>query len=163
SITFTNQSYVYVLDGNPITLSGYVSDLGNNTNMIDLNIALTPVPHWVDCHQGTLDIHGQLSGPVGTALNKGWDSGEVELDNGSYAGPTTIDAGALYGRVPTGSAVTVMSGATFSLEDTPLGSCTIGSLSGAGIVRLNDDLYVGGDNATTSWTGTIYSPSRLIK
>jgi outer membrane autotransporter protein len=83
----------------------------------------------------------------------------------SYAGPTTVSGGTLRagqaGAFSAGSAITIASGATLDLAGFDQ---TIGSLAGAGAVTLGSGtLTAGGNNASTTFSGTISGTGGLTK
>jgi fibronectin-binding autotransporter adhesin len=85
----------------------------------------------------------------------------------TYTGATTIQRGTLLESssfvLPPATALTVSAGAVFNTQGY---SARVGSLAGAGTVYLGfaGDLDVGGNNASTSFSGTIGGAnSRLIK
>ena len=85
--------------------------------------------------------------------------------NNTYTGTTSISAGTLRlgaaSRIADTSAVLVGGGATFDLNNF---AETVGSLAGAGNVTLGSaTLTAGGDNTTTSFSGTISGTGGLTK
>jgi outer membrane autotransporter protein len=83
----------------------------------------------------------------------------------SYAGPTTVSGGTLRagqaGAFSADSAVTIASGATLDLAGFDQ---TIGSLAGAGAVKLGaGTLTAGGNNAPTTFSGGISGTGGLTK
>ena len=79
----------------------------------------------------------------------------------TYTGPTTISSGILQlgvnNSVPSGSAVTVASGASFDVNSK---TETVGSLAGAGNITLAAGaLTAGGDNTSTTFSGVLSGTS----
>lgn len=103
----------------------------------------------------TFTILSAMSGAG--SLNKA-GAGTLALSAANtYGGSTTVAAGTLSmggpNVLPSGTAVTVLSGATFDLNG--YGE-TIGSLAGAGSVKLGlGYLITGGNNASTTFSGSI--------
>ncbi len=118
---------------------------------------------------GTVTFSGQLIDGTGTTNITKTGAGTVVLTNAAnnYDGQTDINAGTLRvttnSAVPTGSAVTVASGAKFELgtAGATSGDVTIGSLAGAGTVDLpataagTTTLTTGGNNTSTTFSGLI--------
>ena len=129
-----------------ITLNKGVSLNANGTSIVNFNGQLI---------DGTGGIGGTDITKIGT--------GTAVLGNASnnYIGATNVNAGTLRlgvaNAVPTTSAVTVASGATF---DTNALTDSIGSLAGAGNVTLGTPgaattLTIGGNNTSTTFSGVI--------
>ncbi len=83
----------------------------------------------------------------------------------AYTGATYVNGGTLElisaNAVPTGSDMTVATGATFNLNGF---NQTLGSLAGAGTVtNSSGTLTVGGDNASTTFSGSINGNGALTK
>jgi fibronectin-binding autotransporter adhesin len=80
----------------------------------------------------------------------------------SYSGDTLINAGTLTvsGSLANTSAVNILSGATYNLG----ASDTVGSITGAGNIMLNNyTLSSGGDNTSTNFSGVISGAGALTK
>ena len=145
----------FMLAGNSIVLSsGITVDSGVTGGVISLNIAEPPagaISLNLTGSSSTLAISGVISG-TGNLTELGGGSLTLTRAN-TYTGPTTVSAGTLtaaaVNTVPTASAVTVASGATFVLNGY---SQSIGSLTGAGIVTNNSfaavTLTVGNDGTS---------------
>lgn len=85
--------------------------------------------------------------------------------NNSYSGATAVNAGTLQSgsalALPSGTAVTVLAGATLNLANQ---AGTVGSLAGAGNVTLGSaTLTTGGNNLATSFTGVLSGTGGLTK
>ena len=111
----------------------------------------------------TFAVSQTLSGPGGlTKLG----AGTLTLSaTNTYRGVTTVSTGTLQAGAAdafgSNSAVTVAAGATLGLNDY---SQSIGSLAGAGNVTLGSGtLTAGGDNASTTFSGTISGSGGLTK
>jgi autotransporter-associated beta strand protein len=93
-------------------------------------------------------------------------SGTLTLSGAnSYAGATFITAGTLRlgvaSALPSNTAITVAAGATLDLNNN---NATIGSLAGAGLVKLGSGtLTTGGDNTSTTFSGIIRGTGGLTK
>ena len=120
---------------------------------------------------GTLEFNRSdavtfAGGVSGTGNLTKTGTGTLNLSGAStFTGITTVSAGTLAigtaNRLPDGSALTVASGATFSLGNF---SETVGSLAGAGSVSLGSGtLTVGGDNTSTTFTGIVAGTGGLTK
>jgi filamentous hemagglutinin family protein len=98
-----------------------------------------------------------------TSVVKNGDGVAIFSQVNTYTGATTIIEGVLSVNgmaIADTSAVTVASGATLNLA----GSETIGSLAGAGNVKLNaNTLTTGGDNTSTSYSGVMSGTGGLSK
>jgi autotransporter-associated beta strand protein len=111
-----------------------------------------------------LTWNGLISGAGGLTKD---GPGVLVLANTSnnYAGSTDIGNGILrLGAtevIPSNSAVTVGSGTTLDMNQRPE---TIGSLAGNGsIINNNAALFTGGNNASTTFSGTISGGGNLVK
>jgi T5SS/PEP-CTERM-associated repeat protein/autotransporter-associated beta strand protein len=122
---------------------------------------------------GTLNI-SMNPGLVGEGGFTKKGTGTLSLKGAStYTGPTLISAGTLRARVTdalsAASAYEVAAGATLRIS--PKTNQTIGGLAGAGTVQLDppsdDDpaaqLTLGGNNASTSFSGVLAGTGKLIK
>jgi fibronectin-binding autotransporter adhesin len=132
SVLFTNVGGSYTISGNTLTLgTGATVDTGGGNHTIDSVIAGNA---------------GLIKAGAGTLT--------LTTDN-TYSGATTISGGTLIPgtdeRIPNGSAVSVSAGATLDLGNI---SETIGSLAGAGVVNFNNSLVTGGNNTSTTFSGT---------
>lgn len=111
---------------------------------------------------GTIDTNGFDSIYDGSISGSGAltkiGAGVLDLggNNNAHTGALNVNAGTLeatFGNaIGNTSAVTVASGATLFID----GSETIGSLAGAGLLNIASarTLTTGGNNASTTWTGT---------
>ncbi|MBN2453788.1 MAG: autotransporter-associated beta strand repeat-containing protein, partial [Candidatus Omnitrophica bacterium] len=135
--------------GDDITFAGAV-DLGG-ANLLTINAGAA----------GDAGITGIVSGAGGGLTKEG--AGTLTLNGANtYTGATTVNAGILTAGIAdqafgVGSAVTVANGATLDLANN---NETIGSLAGAGTVTSTggaSSLIIGGDNTSTSFSGTIDS------
>ena len=108
----------------------------------------------------TLTFSGVISG---SGILNMTGTGTLTLNgNNTYTGATTISAGTLQkanntnNHIPDGSALSILSGATFDLNGR---SETVGSLAGAGTVTSSTTgtltLAAGGDNTSTTFSGVI--------
>jgi len=111
----------------------------------------------------TLTMSGVISG--GYALNKA-GAGTVVLNAaGIYTGATNVNAGTLQlgasNLIPNTSAVTIAGGATLNLNNN---SDTVGSIAGAGAITLGSgSLGAGGDNTSTTFSGTLSGTGNIVK
>jgi len=109
---------------------------------------------------------GQISG-TGSLIKLG--AGTLALTGANtYSGPTNINAGTLQANggnaIGDNSAVTVAAGAGLALGAGPPAPETIGSLAGAGDVRLNGQtLRTGNDNTSTTFAGSIDGTGAVVK
>ncbi|MFT3883127.1 MAG: autotransporter-associated beta strand repeat-containing protein [Gemmatales bacterium] len=112
---------------------------------------------------GTLTVSSSISGAG--ALQK-YDSGTIVLTGtNTYRGTTLISSGTLRAG---SSAAFSASSAIFinplATLDVSSFNATIGSLTGSGTVTgSNGSLSTGGDNTSTTFTGLVLGPIRLIK
>lgn len=130
----------------------------SGTTTLNRAVNLTAAPG------GTVDFTGQLTAGTGSQHVTVTGGGVVQLTNtaNNYNGATNITAGTLrLGNsevLPNGTAVSISSGATLDLNNF---NETIGSLAGdAGATvtlpgATNRTLTTGGNNATTTYAGTI--------
>ena len=112
---------------------------------------------------GNLTVSGVIAGTA--ALTKLGANTLTLSGANTWVGTTTVSAGTLKdgaaGVIPDGSALTVASGATWSLNNLDE---TIGSLAGAGSVSLGSGtLTLGGDNTSTTFTGTTSGSGLITK
>jgi outer membrane autotransporter protein len=117
----------------------------------------------VDTQANALTLAGNIVG--GGGLTK-IGAGTLTLSGPStYTGATNVNAGTLQAGVANAftplSAFTVASGATLDLNNFDQ---AVGSLAGAGAVTLGAaTLFTGGDNTSTTFSGTISGSGGLIK
>ena len=111
----------------------------------------------------SLTFSGAISG-TGSVEQAG--TGTLTLSgSNTYTGATTVSAGTLVASggsaIGDSSAVTVAKDASLTVS----GEETIGSLAGAGALTLDDAsvLSAGGDNSSTTFSGTISGTGSLIK
>jgi autotransporter-associated beta strand protein len=119
---------------------------------------------------GTFDTNGNNATLAGTISGTGGltkiGAGTLTLSGPStYTGATNVNAGTLQAGVANAftplSAFTVASGATLDLNNFDQ---AVGSLAGAGAVTLGAaTLFTGGDNTSTTFSGTISGSGGLIK
>jgi autotransporter-associated beta strand protein len=100
-------------------------------------------------------ISANLTGTA-TLIKNGGGTTTLSGTN-SYSGQTTINSGTLVlqggSAISNSNSVSVAGGATLQLD----GDETIGSLAGAGTLALTTKtLITGGNNTSTSWSGTIF-------
>ena len=108
-------------------------------------------------------VTAALAGSV--ALTKNTTGTVLISGANAYTGATTISAGTLRlgatETLPNASAVTVSAGATLDMNDL---TDTVGSLAGAGNLLLGaGTLIAGGDNTSTSFTGTAGGSGGITK
>ena len=117
----------------------------------------------VDTQANALTLAGNIVGTGGLAKI---GAGTLTLSGPStYTGATNVNAGTLQAGVANAftplSAFTVASGATLDLDNFDQ---TVGSLAGAGAVTLGAaTLSTGGDNTSTTFSGTISGTGALTK
>nr|MBA3936178.1 autotransporter-associated beta strand repeat-containing protein [Planctomycetota bacterium] len=118
-------------------------------------VSLTNGNLWVGLGNTSTTFSGVISG-AGDVTKYG--TGTLTLSGANtYTGTTMVSTGTLTdgaaGVIPDGSAVTVVSGGTWNLNNF---NETIGSLAGGGTVTLGSgNLTMGGDNTSTTFTGAI--------
>jgi autotransporter-associated beta strand protein len=139
------------IDGsNPVTINGTVT-LSPNTTLTVNNTA------------ATITLAGNVSG-AGALTKSGGGTLALSGANNTYTGPTMINGGTLQqgalNAVPSGSAVTVGSGAMFNLNNF---NDTIASLTGAGMVMLGSGTLTVGDGTSTTFSGMISGTGGLTK
>jgi autotransporter-associated beta strand protein len=112
---------------------------------------------------GNLTQSGVIAGTGGLTKD---GSGTLTLSgNNTYSGATTVSAGTLRlgasERINNVSAVSVAAGAIFDVNGV---TETIGSIAGAGEVRLGGGtLIAGGNNTSTTFSGDLNGPGTLTK
>ena len=131
-----------------------VTGLTLNSNR---GISLTANGGTLDQTAGTtLTIGGIISSSGSGTLNKSGFGTLLLNGANTYTGATAINSGTLRigsaERIPDGSAVTVAGGSTFDLQNN---NETIGSLAGSGSVTNVGLLDAGGDNTSTTFSGSI--------
>lgn len=138
-------SSVIIEEGSP-TFTGGTITLNGTTPQI--NVAAG----------STATVNSQISSTAGLYKT---GSGTLVVGNNAnaYSGPTVVRAGTLTlgasNAVPTGTALTVESGATFNLNTY---SATVGALSGAGTLQLaGGTLIAGSGNASSTFSGSFAS------
>jgi autotransporter-associated beta strand protein len=169
SITFTNDQNDtkggYKMDGYAITLTGDITDNAPPTNSLNqpLTNALNNFPitlsgnnHAVNVavNGSSLVLNGQIDGSAGSLTKTG--AGTLTLGAlDSYSGGTDIAAGTLrlglYGGIQ--GALTVEAPGTFDLNN--IGYTSIGSLSGAGSVKLGSSVLGVNEFADSIFSGII--------
>src|SRR5262249_675531 len=111
-----------------------------------------------------LELSGPITGPASSTLEV--QGGTVKLSNSasSFSGSLLVEQGTLQvgalNAIPAGCAVTVNAGATMDLNRT---NDRIGSLAGVGNVILSGTLLTGGNNQSTTFSGTFSSIGNLVK
>ncbi len=105
----------------------------------------------------TATINSQIAGSNGLTKT---GTGTLIVGNtaNAYTGATVVSAGTLQlgtgNVIPDGSALSVASGATFDLNWG--NNETVGSIAGAGTINIRSNtLTLGGDNTSTTFSGTI--------
>jgi autotransporter-associated beta strand protein len=143
-----------------ITLGG--GTLKDVTSSLSGNIVLTANSTLSAANAGdTLTLLGAISGD-GYGITKTGAGTVVLSNNNTYTGTTTITAGTftVSGTLSDSTAVTVASGATYSLGHND----TIASIAGTGAIALNSFTLTVGDANDTSLAGVISgSLGRLVK
>ncbi|WP_193907415.1 autotransporter-associated beta strand repeat-containing protein [Cellvibrio polysaccharolyticus] len=140
------------LGSGAITLAAGTTLAINGATTIDNTIALTGAATISSTANATID--GVISGAHN--LTKTGSATLTLAASNTYSGNTIVSAGGLTltggSSIGDGNAVSVASGATLTLGG---GSETIGSLLGAGNVVLGYNLTMGGNNASTTFSGVI--------
>ncbi len=113
---------------------------------------------------GNVTQSGVISG-TNTSVVKNGVGTFTASQNNTYTGATTINAGTLAlgaaNRIANGSALTVASGATFSMGNF---AETVGSIAGGGnIARGTGALTAGGNNTSTSFSGVMSGTGAFTK
>lgn len=169
-----------VSNANTITLSGGVTYAGNTAKTAanwTAPLTLTAGQHTFGStgarSSSAIDevLGGQISGAGGIDKTGTYTLGLTS--NSNYTGATNINAGAIYigttNALPTTTALTVASGATFSLNPTTaqtgitVGSSSqqIGSLAGAGSVLLGSAILTINGSSSTTFSGIIAGTGSL--
>jgi fibronectin-binding autotransporter adhesin len=156
-------------DSSAVTLStGATLDLSSLDETIGSladagNVALGSATLTTGGDGSSTTYSGVISGTGGlTKLGPG----TMVLNGGNtFTGPTTISEGTLQyaaaNRIGNSSAVVVATGATFDMNGF---SDTVGSLAGSGSVNLGaGTLTFGGDNTSTTWSGSIGGTGAIAK
>jgi len=115
----------------------------------------------------TLTYGGVIAGTSSGALTKTGDGILALSGSATYDGATNINAGILQvsgsnTRLPTGTALTVATGATLDLTDR---GSTVGSIAGNGTITkttgtgTNRTIVTGGDNSSTAFSGNLLNSS----
>lgn len=169
--TVTLTAAVDITTGN-LTVTGTLALAGNNLTAGSLagagNIGSasgTPLLT-VGSNNSSTTYSGIFSGSTGARLTKA-GTGTLTLSGANtYTGATTISAGTLQkanntnNHIPDGSALSILSGATFDLNGR---TETVGSLAGGGTVTSSATgtltLAAGGDNTSTTFSGVIQNGS----
>ncbi len=156
------------LGSGPLALSGGGTLQASGTFTYGNAVSLTPVSGTgggtfnVDDAQ-TLTLTGAITG-LGNLAKTGTGT-LIIAGNNTASGATNVNAGTLIARgghaLSGESAVTVASGAQLIVDGA---DATVGSLAGAGAVQLSGaSLSLGGDNTTTTYSGTLSGTGGLTK
>jgi len=160
SIAVNVNFLIHNINGGPIVLQsgGSITDNGSNGLNLFPGVTLNGPTTFSAVGSDGLQFNGAITGTGPLTLTNTGAAGNPQLSSTSdtWTGGTTISGTSAVavsgnGVIPTGSAVTVNSGATLAFG----GSSTIGSLSGAGTVSMSNGgtLTVGGDNTSTTFSG----------
>ena len=142
----------------PTTISGGTLQLGDG---LGHNGSLNGTGGIIDnsslafCNTGSQTYSGNISG-VGNLIKNGTNTLTLQGVN-AFSGLTTINSGTLQlGNALTLQDSTLNTSGTGSLNFGTLFSCTLGGLTGSGNMSLtNIALTVGGNNASTTYSGTL--------
>jgi fibronectin-binding autotransporter adhesin len=112
--------------------------------------------------------NGSLASAIGTttgSLTKNGTGAWSVSGASTYSGTTTINAGKLQlgasNALPSGTAVTIASGATFDVNSL---TQTVGSIAGAGSITLGTgSLTAGGNNTSTTFGGSLTGTGTFTK
>lgn len=174
-ISFASGASSFTLAGNSVALTSGVTNSSGNLQTITLPISIAATQTF-NTGSGGLTQGATGAGSLGLISGAGGliktGSGTLTLNAAnSYLGATTISEGRLFlsnsggGTLPSTTAVSVASLATFDIGDR---SHTVGSISGAGSIvgnASNNQFTVGGNNGSTLFSGniTFTTAGNLIK
>ena len=165
-ISFASGASAFTLGGtSSVALTSGVTNSSSSLQTITLPISIAATQTFNTGSAG-LTQGGTGASPIGLISGAGGliktGSGTLTLNAAnSYLGATTISEGRLFlsnsgaGTLPSATAVSVASLATFDIGDR---SHTVGSISGAGSIvgnASNNQFTVGGNNGTTLFSGNI--------
>ena len=165
-ISFASGASAFTLGGtSSVALTSGVTNSSSSLQTITLPISIAATQTFNTGSAG-LTQGATGAGPLGLISGAGGliktGSGTLTLNAAnSYLGATTISEGRLFlsnsgaGTLPSATAVSVASLATFDIGDR---SHTVGSISGAGSIvgnASNNQFTVGGNNGTTLFSGNI--------
>jgi fibronectin-binding autotransporter adhesin len=164
-ISFASGANAFTLGGSSVALTSGVTNSSSSLQTITLPISIAATQTFntgsAGLTQGATGAGslGVISG-AGGLIKTG--SGTLTLNAANtYGGATTISEGRLFlsnsggGTLPSSTAVSVASLATFDIGDR---SHTVGSISGAGSIvgnASNNQFTVGGNNGSTLFSGNI--------
>jgi autotransporter-associated beta strand protein len=159
--TFSSASAFTVASGATLDLAGFNQTIGSLAGAGSVTLGAATLTAGGD--DSSTIFSGTISGTGGFTKT---GTGILQFSGtNSYTGATTISAGTLKagatGAFASASAFTVATGATLDLGGFDQ---TIGSLAGAGSVTLGAaTLTAGGDNSSTTFSGTISGSGGLTK
>ena len=172
-ISFASGASAFTLGGtSSVALTSGVTNSSSSLQTITLPISIAATQTFNTGSAGLIQgatgggTIGLISG-AGGLIKTG--SGTLTLNAANtYGGATTISEGRLLlsnagtGTLPSSTAVSVASLATFDISDR---SHTVGSISGAGSIvgnASNNQFTVGGNNASTLFSGNIASANNAV-
>lgn len=174
-ISFASGASAFTLGGSSVALTSGVTNSSSNLQTIALPIFIAATQTF-DTGSAGLTQGATGAGSLGVISGAGGliktGSGTLTLNAANtYGGATTISEGRLFlsnsggGTLPSSTAVSVASLATFDIGDR---SHTVGSISGAGSIvgnASNNQFTVGGNNGSTLFSGNIgfVTAGNLIK
>jgi autotransporter-associated beta strand protein len=158
---FSSASAYTIASGAVLDLNGFNETVASVAGAGNITLGAGTLTTGGDNTSTTLS--GHISGTGG--LTKGGTGTFTLSGTTSYSGATNVNTGVLQagaaGVLSSSSAFTVAGGATLDLNNF---SQSIGSLAGAGNVTLGSGtLTTGGDNTSTTFSGTLTGTGGLVK
>ena len=163
----------FTIGGSPISLgaNGYFWDPNTTagTDNVNVSVALNGGATFNPTGTTILSINNGVTGTGPLTLQNDTTDDALQLGGSStYTGSTLVTSTGRVqvnanGAIPTGSAVVISS--TGGIDFNAGGDVTIGSLAGTGTVTLggSHNLFVGGNNTSTTFSGVYSGVAQLVK